>query len=128
MLHYTGSLSMISDESDYNDKNGNPIYTKEELYAMDMTYIGLRNQGKFDFNRLQGSLRESEQEELTQLIRGTMPTINDLQMEDQKTRLEKKYDWLQKVHFYWYYIDISFVIGVVGYFIPNLSLKNVITS
>lgn len=123
MLHYTGSLSMISDEKDYKDKNGKPIYTKKELYDMDLTYIGLRNKGKFDFDRLQGSLLESEQEELTKLIRGTMPTINDLQVEDQKTRLAKKYDWLQKVHFYWYYIDISFVIAAAGFFLPNLNLK-----
>lgn len=123
MLHYTGSLSMISDEKDYKDKNGKPIYTKKELYDMDLTYIGLRNKGKFDFDRLQGSLLESGQEELTKLIRGTMPTINDLQVEDQKARLAKKYDWLQKVHFYWYYIDISFVIAAAGFFLPNLNLK-----
>lgn len=123
MLHYTGSLSLISDEKDYKDKNGKPIYTQEDIFSMDMTYITLRNQGKFDFDRLQGSLKEDEQGELTQLIRGTMPTVNDLQIEDQKTRLAKKYDWLQKVHFYWYYIDISFVIAIIGFFLPNLNLK-----
>lgn len=123
MLHYTGSLSLISDDKEYKDKNGKPIYTEEEIYAMDLTYIGLRNEGKFDFERLQGELKEAENEELTQLIRGTMPTINDLQLEDQKTRLVKKYNWLQKVHFYWYYIDIAFVIAVLGFFLPNFNLK-----
>lgn len=123
ILHYTGSLSMISDDKDYKDKNGKPIYTQEELYSMDLTYIGLRNQGKFNFNRLQGGAAVSEQEELTQLIRGTMPTINDLQVEDQKARLAKKYQWLQKIHFYWYYIDISFFIAVAAYFLPNVNLK-----
>lgn len=123
MLHYTGSLSMISDEKDYKDKSGKPIYTKKELFKMDLTYISLRDKGKFDFTRLKGSMLDKQQEELTKLIRGTMPTINDLQVEDQKKRLAKKYDWLQKVHFYWYYIDISFVLAVAGFFLPNWNLK-----
>lgn len=123
MLHYTGSLAMISDDSTYKDKNGKPIYTQEELYAMDLTYIALRDKGKFDFDRMDGSLKETEQEELNQLIRGTMATINDLQLEDQKARLEKKYDWLQKVHFYWYYIDISFAAAIAGFFLPNVTLR-----
>ncbi len=123
MLHYTGSLSMISDEKEYKDKNGEPLYTQEELLKMDLTYIGLRDRGKFNFERMKGTLKETEQEELTQLIRGTMPDINNLQVEDQKTRLAKKYDWLQKVHFYWYYINIAFVIAVAGYFLPNITLR-----
>jgi hypothetical protein len=123
MLHNTKSLSLISDENDYKDKNGDPLFTQEDIYMMDLTYIALRDQGKFDFSRLQGAMKESEQEELTQLIRGTMPTINDLQVEDQKTRLAKKYDWLQNVCFYWYYIDISFIIAIAGFFLPNLNLK-----
>lgn len=123
MLHYTGSLSMISDDKDYKDKKGEPLYTQKELYAMDLTYIALRDKGKFDFGRMQETLKEKEQEELTQLIRGTMTDINDLQMEDQKARLVKKYDWLKKVHFYWYYIDIAFVIAVIGFFLPNINLK-----
>jgi hypothetical protein len=123
MLHYTGSLSMISDQKEFKDKNGKPIYTQKELYAMDLTYIALRDKGKFNFDRLEEGAKESEQEALTQLIRGTMPAINDLQVEDQKTRLAKKYNWLKKVHFYWYYIDISFLAAVIGFFLPNLNLK-----
>lgn len=122
MLHYTGSLSLISDEKDYNDKSGKPMYTQQDILDMDMTYIALRNQGKFDFKHITGN-PEDEKEELTQLIRGTMPDINDLQVQDQKARLEKKYDWLQKVRFYWYYIDISFVIAVIGFFLPDINIK-----
>ncbi|WFR59063.1 hypothetical protein QA584_08255 [Anaerocolumna sp. AGMB13025] len=122
MLHYTGSLSLISDEKDYNDKSGKPMYTQQDILDMDMTYIALRNQGKFDFKHITGN-PDDEKEELTQLIRGTMPDINDLQVQDQKARLEKKYDWLQKVRFYWYYIDISFVIAVIGFFLPDINIK-----
>jgi hypothetical protein len=122
MLHYTGSLSLISDEKDYKDKSGKPMYTQKDILDMDMTYIALRHQGKFDFKHMQGN-PEDEKEELTQLIRGTMPDINDLQVQDQKARLEKKYDWLQKVRFYWYYIDISFVIAFIGFFLPDINIK-----
>lgn len=122
MLHYTGSLSLISDEKDYNDKSGKPMYNQQDILDMDMTYIALRNQGKFDFKHITGN-PDDEKEELTQLIRGTMPDINDLQVQDQKARLEKKYDWLQKVRFYWYYIDISFVIAVIGFFLPDINIK-----
>lgn len=122
MIHYTGSLSLISDDKDYKDKSGKPKYTQKDILDMDMTYIALRNQGKFDFDHMQGN-PEDEQEELTQLIRGTMSDINDLQVQDQKARLEKKYDWLQKVRFYWYYIDISFVIAVIGFFLPDMNIR-----
>jgi hypothetical protein len=123
MLNYTGSLSMLSDKDAYKDKNGDPLYTQQKMLTLDNAYIALRNQGRFDFPNLQGKAKDIEQEELSKLIRGTMPVITEMQIEDQKTRLEKKYQWLKSVYFYWYYIDIAFIFSIIGFFLPNRNIK-----
>jgi len=87
-------------------------YPKEKILEMDNTYIALRDSGE----NLEGKA-------LHTFIGSYMPGLTDLQILDQESRLQRKYDSLKNTYFKWYYIPVSFMLSFIGWFLPNISLK-----
>lgn len=103
----TSSLNMLASK----DEMG--AYEKEDILMLDKEYISLRSTGY-----------EFEDEELKTLILSYLPGLTKLQVSDQINRLEKKYMFLMKAYFKWYFIPISFFAAVLAWFVPEYILKN----
>lgn len=110
MLNSTSSLSLTSQ----NELEG---YEEEDILELDAIYMEMRD-GGYTFQE------EEEIEELEALIRIHLPGLSELQVYDQRERLEKKYTFLKNAVFKWYYVPISVAIGCAAWFIPNLQLKD----
>lgn len=57
------------------------------------------------------------------MIKGVMPGLTDLQIIDQQKRLNDKFETLQTSYFHWYFVWLIFLVGVIGYNVPELQLK-----
>ncbi|ROR31740.1 hypothetical protein EDD66_101358 [Mobilisporobacter senegalensis] len=105
ILNNVQSLSMLaSDEMN--------AYEEEDILAMDNEYIANRDTGYI-----------YEEEDLKTLIISTMPELTDLQISDQMKRLEDKYRFLKSLYFRWYFIPISFVFSMIGWVLPDQSIR-----
>ena len=105
LLNSVQQLSLVA-------SNEMDSYPKEKILEMDNTYIALRDSGE----NLEGKA-------LHTFIGSYMPGLTDLQILDQESRLQRKYDSLKNTYFKWYYIPISFMLSFIGWFLPNISLK-----
>lgn len=101
----TDQLSLVADES-------MQAIPKEDILKMDQEYITMRDSG-----------HQYSPEELTNLVKGYMPQLSDLQIQDQQARMENKYSSLQMAYFHWYYLLICIVISLGCWFIPDGLLK-----
>ena len=105
MLTSVQQLSLVaSDEMD--------AYQKEALLEMDNNYIAMANEGI-----------APEGKALTAYVKSYMPGLTDLEAIEQENRLQTKYNTIKNAYFKWYYIPISFALGILGWFLPNISLK-----
>lgn len=84
-------------------------YPKKDIQAMDNEYI-----------KAEGEMPDDE---LTVLIKTYMPGLTELQMQDQKDRMEDKYNAIMNSYYKWYYALLVCGISVLGWFIPNISLR-----
>ena len=115
--NYTKSFSLMADNSMYEDKDGNIIYTKALILEMDSYYIGCRKAGWWE-------LRDDvEMEEIKKMILTYMPKLTTINVEDQQTRLETKYQKLNSIKYHWWYIFIPIIFMVLAFFIPNRTLR-----
>ena len=105
MLNSVQQLSLVAtDEME--------MYSKESLLEMDNNYIEMADAGV-----------APEGEELQQYIRSYMTSLTDLEIIDQENRLQTKYKTIKNAYFKWYYMPVAFVLGIIGWMIPNISLK-----
>lgn len=118
LINYTKSFDMMADNSAYEDEDGNPVITKEKLLEMDNTYIGMRNMGKWVDNKDEDTLTQ-----IQEFIRSYLPNISTLQMQDQVTRLETKYEKLSKVGFRWYLLFTAYAAAAYAFTRPDKALK-----
>lgn len=100
-MNSTDQLSLVADES-------MDAYSKEEILQMDMLYL-TRD-------------REWSDEQLQSTIKSYMPSLSDLQVLDQVSRLKNKEASLNSAYFHWYYMIICFAVAGIGWMIPNLLL------
>lgn len=61
-------------------------------------------------------------DELKSLVKSYMPGLSDLQVLDQVKRLKDKKESLEKAYFHWWFIWVCFLVGVAGWFAPDISL------
>lgn len=118
LQNFTKSFDMMADNSAYEDKDGNPVITEDKILEMDNTYIGMRNMGKW--------ADSSDEDTLTQIqefIRGYLPDISTMQMQDQVARLETKYRKLSRVGFRWYLLFIAYAAAAFAFTRPDKVLK-----
>lgn len=83
-------------------------YSAETIRNMDEQYLN--------------SDREWSDEELKQLVKSYMPGLSDFQVLDQVKRLRDKKASLENAYFHWWYLWICFILGIVGWFGPDISL------
>lgn len=62
-------------------------------------------------------------EDLVTFVEDSVRNLNMLEIQDQATRLQKKWDIYSNIKFQWYYLVIIYLMGVMGWFIPNLQIK-----
>jgi len=116
--NYTNSFDIMADNSIYKDSKGNVLYTKDDILEMDNDYIAIRKQGLWE-------LKDAEdKEEIRKFILGYMPTLTTMQIEEQKERLETKYQKLNNVSYHWWYALIAIAVGAVGFYYPKKKLKS----
>ena len=97
----TDQLSLVADES-------MDAYSKEEILALDSLYLNRQT--------------EWSEEEFQDNIRSFMPNLSDLQVQDQMARLKNKESNLNAAFFHWYYILICYVVCLICWFVPDMSL------
>ena len=100
----TDQLSLVADES--MDK-----YSHEEILEMDNQYIDKYCDGG-----------EYTDEEKQSFIKSFMPSLSDLQVQDQQSRIENKYENLQAAYLHWYYLFIIYALALLGWFMPDILL------
>ncbi len=83
-------------------------YSAEAIRTLDKIYLE--------------SEREFGEEELKLLIKTYMPNLSDLEVIDQQKRLEDKKKNLENAYFKWWYMWICFLISVIAFFGPDVSL------
>lgn len=101
----TDQLSLVADESMDN-------IPKEDILKMDEEYISARKAGY-----------EYSTDEVYNLVKGYMPQLSELQIQDQQARMENKFTSLQAAYLHWYYLLACIVISIACWFIPDLQLK-----
>ena len=101
-LNTTDQLSLVADES--MEK-----YSKEDILNMDNEYL---NRGDYEYS----------DEQLTEMVKGYMPGLSDLQVQDQIARMKNKETSLASAYFHWYYLAICFAVSVFCWFIPDVQL------
>ena len=62
-------------------------------------------------------------EDLLTFVDDNLRDVNDLDIQEQAKRLQKKWDTYSNIWFKWYYLVIIYLMGVVGWFIPNVQIK-----
>lgn len=62
-------------------------------------------------------------EEAMSFARARLTNLNDLQLQDQVDRMNKKYDSIKNAYFKWYFVLIAAALGVLGWFIPDITIK-----
>lgn len=118
LLNYTKSFDLMANNSAYEDKDGHEIITKEEILHMDDTYIAVRKMGKWWDREDPDTLTE-----IQAFIRGYLPDISTLQLQDMITRLETKYERLLNVKFHWYLLLLAYLAAGIAFVFPNKALK-----
>lgn len=101
-LNSTDQLSLVADES-------MDAYSKEDILTLDNEYL----------NRTY----EWDDEVFKETIKGYMPSLSDMQILDQMSRIRNKEASLETAYFHWYYMVICILICVLCWFIPDAQLK-----
>ena len=63
-----------------------------------------------------------DDEGLISYVKGRITGINESDATEQAKRLRTKYEGYKGAHFYWWWVPIMYAAGVLGWFIPELSL------
>lgn len=64
-----------------------------------------------------------DDEQLTKYIKGRITGLNDSDAATHVSRLRTKYEGYHNAKFYWWWIPVMYAVAVIGWFFPELSLK-----
>ena len=95
----TGTLSLIPETL--------PERVYEDVIKMDKKYMSLEEKPMGDA--------------LKDFVRNSVD-LNELDVEKQAARLQKKWDIYQATGFHWYYLVLAWVCGLIGWFVPDLKI------
>lgn len=111
-------LAIISDFSDCF----NASYSVTEEYTATMTGIA---EEQFKYNLREKDLTDEElNKKVLSDIKSEMPDMIDADAEMLAQGVVEKISNYRSVYFKWYYIILMYVMGMVGYFIPDIILKS----
>lgn len=115
---YTKSFDLTGSISYKDEKTGKEIITQKKVLQMDKAYCDSRRQGMWEDNTDEKTIAD-----ISEFIKTYMPKATTMDLQDQRTRLEAKYQHLEHSGFRWYYILLAFLAAFIGYKIPDRSLK-----
>ena len=115
--NYIGAFDLTSSVT-YEDDEGNTLYTKKEVLAMDEEYCARRDSGVWVDPK-------SDETDLAiqAFISEHLKDLTTLDMESQKSRLESKYQAICQAKYHWWYMFFGFIAGIIGYQVPAWRLK-----
>ncbi len=114
---YTKSFD-ITGSIDYEDEDGNEIISKEDVLRMDKAYYNTRAAGEWE-----DQSDETVTTEINDFLLSYMPKLTTMELEDQRNRLEAKYQNIRNAGFHWYYILIAYGAAAIAYMVPKRGLK-----
>ena len=123
--NYTGSFD-IAGYIDYDDDDGNRIWTDEYILELDDRYMKLRDQGKWESLGTDNVLDQEVQEIYTMIsehLKDNRHPLTELELMDQQNRLEEKYQRLKEAKYHWYYVLLPILGAIIGYLVPVRALK-----
>lgn len=82
---------------------------QEDIDRMDYIYMEMKDKPKG--------------EDLLTFVEENVRDLNMLDIQEQAKRLQKKWDTYSNIYFKWYYLIVIYLMGVVGWFIPDVQLK-----
>lgn len=115
-------------------------YTNETILELDTVYtmqrdamaapLPLQEELSLKLKSLVGPLTSAEKEKLveypapsvesvTELVKGFMPALTDLQVQDQVKRLNDKYKAIKTTKFHWWMVWLSALVGLAGWKYPT---------
>lgn len=62
-------------------------------------------------------------EDLLVFVESHVRNLNMLDVQEQSARLQKKWDTYSSIGFKWYYLIVIYLMGVIGWMIPNIQIK-----
>ena len=65
---------------------------------------------------------DEDKQELVDYIKGRVSGISDSEASNQADRIKTKYHVYHNAKFHWWWVPLIYLCGVVGWFLPNLSL------
>ena len=117
LWNYTKSFD-ITGSIDYEDEDGNEIISKEDVLRMDKAYYNTRAAGEWE-----DQSDETVTTEINDFLLSYMPKLTTMELEDQRNRLEAKYQNIRNAGFHWYYILIAYGAAAIAYMVPKRGLK-----
>lgn len=107
----TGSIS-------YEDDDGNEIISQADVLRMDHAYYDTRNAGEWESRDDDETIKE-----INTFILSYMPKLTTMELQDQRNRLETKYNKIKTSGFHWYYLLLAYVAAYIAYQLPERTLK-----
>lgn len=62
-------------------------------------------------------------DDLLNFVEGNVRNLNMLDIQEQAKRLTKKWETYEAIGYKWYYLVVVYLMGVVGWFIPDMQIK-----
>lgn len=98
--------------------------------TQELSLVASTNKSEFELNAIRqmdavylANPESFNRQQLETLVRSSLPGLSDLQVQDQIKRLEMKKRSLDNAYFKWWYTWICFVVGIIGWFSPNIMLS-----
>jgi hypothetical protein len=115
---YTGAFDLAS-VVEYTDDNDVVLYTTKEILAMDEEYMKQRDMGMWE------EMSDEDVTEIDQFINSYLPKLklSTMELQDQRRRLESKYEQLNSGMFHWWYAFLPFIGAFMAYQMPMRTLK-----
>lgn len=89
--------------------------------SIEMTEVMYNNLVLLDEEYMTQEFKMSESDTVN-LVRARLRGLNDLDIQNQADRLSAKWDKYYAIGFKWYYVIVSFIAGIAGWFSVELSL------
>lgn len=100
----TQELSLVATQ----DKTG---FQEQAIRNLDNEYFANRE------------LYDTNQVAMNDLIKKHLPSLTDLQVQDQIKRLQNKARTLENAYFKWWFFWVAVLVGLIGWYAPNLMLS-----
>lgn len=101
-INSTQQLSLVA-----TDEMG--AYTKEQILEMDYAYFNLEHP-------------PTKLEDQLTFVKGYMPSLTDMQAQEQIKRMDDKKNMMANAYFHWYYMLICIAVSCGAWFIPEGTL------